>query len=140
MNERIVLVVSVYYERVSTLLEEGARLMAGELGVEIVSRHVVRGALEIPPAIVRLDSMDDGQEVDGYVGLGCILRGETSHYDIVSAESARGLMELGLGGIAVGNGVLTCENEVQAMERADRSKKDRGGDAMQACVGLIRLI
>ena len=140
MKERIALVVSEYYGSIVSLLEEGARVRAEELEVEIVKRCRVSGALEIPPAIVRIDSMDEEQEIEGYVALGCVLRGETSHYEIISTESARGLMELGLGGIAVGNGILTCENESQAIVRADRNQKDKGGEAMQACVELIRII
>jgi 6,7-dimethyl-8-ribityllumazine synthase len=77
---------------------------------------------------------------DGFVALGCVIRGETYHFEIVSGESARGLMELGLHhGLCIGNGVLTCENEEQALARASRDGQDKGGDAARACLALISI-
>ena len=75
---------------------------------------------------------------DGYVALGCVLRGETTHYEIVSGESARGLMDLTLKGLCIGNGILTCENEAQAWARAKISEGDKGGGAADTALAMIR--
>jgi 6,7-dimethyl-8-ribityllumazine synthase len=74
----------------------------------------------------------------GYVALGCVLRGETSHYDIVANESARGLMDLTLEGLCIGNGILTCETEAQAWERANTNAMDKGGGAAETALAMIR--
>ncbi|MCR9266716.1 MAG: 6,7-dimethyl-8-ribityllumazine synthase [Alphaproteobacteria bacterium] len=95
----------------------------------------VPGALEIPGAIVQAEIADAGY--DGYVALGCVIRGETTHYDYVCGESARGLMELNLNGVIAGNGILTVENRDQAMVRAVDKKK--GADATNAALSLIAL-
>ena len=76
--------------------------------------------------------------IDGYVALGCVLRGETTHYDIVANESARGIMELTLEGLCIGNGILTCENEAQAWARAKVDEMDKGGGAAEAALAMIR--
>lgn len=86
------------------------------------------------PAIVLAE---ETEQFDGYVALGCVIRGETSHYDIVAGESARGLMALSMEGIAVGNGILTCENGEQAMARASVSGKNKGGEAVKAALTMI---
>jgi 6,7-dimethyl-8-ribityllumazine synthase len=75
---------------------------------------------------------------DGYVALGCVLRGETSHYDIVANDSARGLMDLTMKGLAIGNGILTCDTEAQAWARARVSEMDKGGGAADAALAMIR--
>ncbi|MBL8905565.1 MAG: 6,7-dimethyl-8-ribityllumazine synthase [Rhizobiales bacterium] len=98
-------------------------------------RAAVPGALEIPGAIALAAAT---KRFDGYVALGCVLRGETSHYDIVANESSRGLMELSLKGLCIGNGILTCENEAQAWERANVSELDKGGGAADAALAMIR--
>ena len=96
------------------------------------------GALEIPVAIAMADASQ--QHFDGYVALGCVIRGETTHYETVCSESARGLMELAVAkNIAIGNGILTVENEAQAWERADAAQKDKGGDAARAALALATL-
>jgi len=76
---------------------------------------------------------------DGFVALGCVLRGETSHYDIVANLSARGLVDLTMKGLCIGNGILTCENEQQAMARARVSEMDKGGGAAEAALAMVRL-
>jgi 6,7-dimethyl-8-ribityllumazine synthase len=76
---------------------------------------------------------------EGYVALGCVIRGETSHYDIVANESARGLLDLTLTGLCIGNGILTCENEAQALARARVSEMNKGGFAAEAALSMIRL-
>jgi 6,7-dimethyl-8-ribityllumazine synthase len=102
---------------------------------EIIS---VPGALEIPAAIAFLASSD--KRFDGYVALGCVIRGETSHYDTVCNESARGLMDLALAeNLAIGNGIITVEDKDQAWARADQNRKDKGGDAARAALAMAKL-
>ncbi|MGE0239335.1 MAG: 6,7-dimethyl-8-ribityllumazine synthase [Parvibaculaceae bacterium] len=98
-------------------------------------RHAVPGALEIPGAIA---AAARAKRFDGYVALGCVLRGETSHYDIVANESARGIMDLTMTGLAIGNGILTCETEAQAWARARVAEMDKGGGAADAALAMIR--
>jgi 6,7-dimethyl-8-ribityllumazine synthase len=98
-------------------------------------RVAVPGALEIPGAIAL--AHETGL-YHGYVALGCVLRGETTHYDIVSNESARGIMDLTLEGLCIGNGILTCENEAQAWARAKVDDMDKGGGAAEAALAMIR--
>ena len=113
---------------------DGAQEAAAAAGarLDIVE---VPGALEIPGAIVQAELAD--AQYDGYVALGCVIRGETTHYDYVCTESARGLMDLNLGGVICGNGILTVENRDQAIKRAVDKKK--GADAANAALALIAL-
>lgn len=130
-----VLVVSApYYRNISEGLLRGARAVLDAAGaqVEVIE---VPGALEIPVAI-RLAA----DRFDGFVALGCVLRGETSHYDIVSEQSAAGLLALGTAaGLCIGNGILTCETRDQAARRADPNDMDKGGGAAAAALHLIAL-
>ena len=98
-------------------------------------RMAVPGALEIPGAIAL--AHETGL-YHGYVALGCVLRGETTHYDVVSNESARGIMDLTLEGLCIGNGILTCETEAQAWARAKVDDMDKGGGAADAALSMIR--
>lgn len=98
-------------------------------------RVAVPGSLELPGAIALAEA---SKRYDGYVALGCVLRGETTHYEIVSNESARGLLDLTLKGLCIGNGILTCENETQAWARAKTSEGDKGGGAADAALAMIR--
>jgi 6,7-dimethyl-8-ribityllumazine synthase len=98
-------------------------------------RATVPGSLEVPGAIAMAAKT---RRFDGFVALGCVLRGETSHYDIVAGESARGLVDLTMKGLCIGNGILTCENEDQAMARARVSGMDKGGAAAEAALAMIR--
>ncbi len=101
-------------------------------------RVSVPGALEIPAAIAMAHSGD--RHFDGYVALGCVIRGETTHYDTVCNASARGLMDLALAeNMAIGNGILTVENEDQAWVRADLARKDKGGDAARAAMAMATM-
>ena len=94
--------------------------------------------MEIPAAIAFAHS--GNQHFDGYIALGCVIRGETSHYDTVCNESSRGLMDLSLAeNMAIGNGILTVENEDQAWDRADKTRKDKGGDAARAAIAMAAL-
>lgn len=102
----------------------------------------VPGALEIPTAIAMADDaarLPTAPRYDGYVALGTVIRGETYHFEIVADQSAAGIRNLGLKGIAVGNGILTTEDEDQAWARARRSEGDKGGGAARACLDLIAL-
>lgn len=99
-------------------------------------RLAVPGALEIPAAIAFADSRGG---FDGYVALGCVIRGETYHFEIVAGESARALMALTLDGLAIGNGILTVENEAQAWARARPAEKNKGGEAAAAAVAMVSL-
>jgi 6,7-dimethyl-8-ribityllumazine synthase len=101
-------------------------------------RVSVPGALEIPAAITFAES--GKRHYDGYIALGCVIRGETTHYDIVCGESARALMDLAIAeNLAIGNGILTVENEEQAWDRADQDRKDKGGGAAEAALAMVAL-
>ena len=99
------------------------------------------GALEIPAmAAIALDAAAaQGRPYDGLATLGCVIRGETYHFEIVAGESARGIMALTMDGVAIGNGILTVENETQALVRADPKQKDKGGEAAKAAIALLEL-
>ncbi len=102
----------------------------------------VPGALEVPTAIAMADDaarLPTAPRYDGYVALGCVIRGETYHFEIVADQSAAGLRNLGLKGLAIGNGILTTEDEDQAWARARVSEGDKGGGAARACLDLIEL-
>jgi 6,7-dimethyl-8-ribityllumazine synthase len=139
---RILVVEARFYDAISDELLAGAsaRLSAAQVEVETIR---VPGALEIPiAATIALDAaMRSGKPFDGLVALGCVIRGETSHYDIVAGESARALMDLALSRkLPVGNGILTVDSEAQAMARARRGAGDKGGAAASAALALIRLV
>lgn len=137
MNQpRVLIATSRYYEHITLELEAGAGevLSAAEAVVETIE---VPGALEVPGVIAMAA---DAGRFDGFIALGCVIRGETSHYDYVCGESARGLMWLTVDRrLAIGNGILTVENEDQAMARADRKRKNKGADAANACLEMIKL-
>jgi 6,7-dimethyl-8-ribityllumazine synthase len=143
---RILIVESGYYEDIADMLLAGAKRALDAAGVayDVV---MVPGALEIAQAIViTLDAMrgakepNAGEAYHGVVALGCVIRGETSHYDIVAGESARALMEIGIvRGIPVGNGILTVDTAAQAKVRAALDSGDKGGTAAKAALALVRL-
>lgn len=139
----ILLVEARFYQAISDELMAGA-LRALEAAGCTWDRIAVPGALEIPAAInFAFRAMESGtaeKRWDGFVALGCVIRGETTHYDYVCQESAHGLQELALAhGLAIGNGILTVENEAQAWARARVSEKDKGGFAARACLDMIEL-
>lgn len=136
MSDTILIVDARFYDDIANELQSGATaaLKAAGMRYETVS---VPGALEIPAAI-RM-AMETGKYV-GYVALGCVIRGETTHYDYVCNESARGLADLALNYmLPIGNGILTVENRAQAMARARVSEKDKGGFAARACLSMLAL-
>lgn len=133
---RILLVEGRFYEDISDELAEGAIAEITKHGFEY-ERLFVPGAIEIPSAI---NFANDSGRYDGYVALGCVMRGETYHFEIVCNESARGLTWLTIDKkIAIGNGILTVENEEQAMERASVSRGNKGAYAALACMEMIYL-
>lgn len=130
----ILIIEARFYADLCDELAKGA-IAAIEKAGATWERVAVPGALEIPGAIAVAAKV---KRFDGYVALGCVLRGETSHYDIVANESARGIMDLTKMGLAIGNGILTCENEIQAWARARVSEMDKGGGAADAALAMIR--
>lgn len=137
---RVLIVDADFYRDLAAELVRGAVAELDARGIAY-DRVSVPGALEIPPAISLASRRGDGGPVyDGYVALGCVIRGETSHYDIVCGESARGLTELALDrNLAIGNGILTADTGDQAWARADVDRKNKGRDAVIACLGLVDL-
>lgn len=131
---RILIVEARFYPDISDALYEGAMNVLTGAGAAM-ERVAVPGALEIPGAIRQA-----ARRYDGFVALGCVIRGETYHFEIVSNESARGLMDLTIReGLCIGNGILTVENEEQALVRATPGQGNKGGDAAKACLALIQL-
>jgi len=125
-----------FYDHIQGMLLAGATAALEGAGATYET-VAVPGALEIPTAIALADA---SERFDGYVALGCVIRGETSHYDIVAGESARGLVQLGMErGCPIGNGILTVDTEAQALVRADPKGKNKGGDAARAALALIGL-
>ena len=134
----LLLVIAPYYAHLAALLREGAERAVAAAGAtcEIAT---VPGAFEIPPAIALAARLTAGR-FDGFVGLGCVIRGETTHYDHICAETARALQDMGVrDGLAIGYGILTVENEAQALARAAPDGRDKGGEATRACLALVEL-
>ena len=143
MNEpfRVLIVEARFFEGLADALLEGAKDALREQGADfdVVS---VPGALEVPTAIALAEEagrFPTAPRYDGYVALGCVIRGETYHFEVVSDQSAAALSGLGLKGLVIGNGILTTEDEDQAWARARRSEGDKGGGAARACLDLIAL-
>ena len=124
-----------FYDHLNDMLIAGARaaLKAAGHKVEVIT---VPGALEIPGAIALAEQSG---MYEGYVAIGVVIRGETYHFEIVAGESARGIMALTMDGIAIGNGILTVENDEQALVRADPAQKDKGGEAAKAAIAMLKL-
>lgn len=132
---RLLIVVAPYYKDITDQLVEGARGVAAACGAE-VDLVEVPGALEVPTAIGLAERM---AKYDGYVALGCVIRGETTHYDTVCNDSSRAITLLGLQGACIGNGILTVENRPQALARAEVAGQNKGGGAAAAALHLIAL-
>ena len=130
---RILIVEARFYADLADALLDGAR-RALEAAGATHETITVPGALEIPGAVSLA-----AERFDGFVALGTVIRGETYHFEIVASESARGLMALTLDGLAIGNGILTVENEAQAWVRVNRAEKDKGGEAAKAALAMIEL-
>ena len=130
---RFLIVEARFYEHLNDMLIQGASDALAKAG-NIVDKLTVPGALEIPGAIAA--AAESGQ-YDAFVALGVVIRGETYHFEIVAGESARGIMALTMDGIAVGNGILTVENEAQAIVRADPKQLNKGAGAAEAAMALL---
>lgn len=141
VTPHILLVEARFYEGIADALYDGASAALGAAGVthECIA---VPGVFEIP-AVIRMavrsmDFFSGRRRFDGYVALGCVIRGETSHYDYVCGESARKLQDLACDHtLALGYGILTCENKEQAWARAAVDRKNKGGDAAEACLAML---
>ncbi|GAA4769639.1 6,7-dimethyl-8-ribityllumazine synthase [Novosphingobium ginsenosidimutans] len=132
---KFLIVEARFYDHLNDQLIAGAKaaLKAAGHQADVIT---VPGALEIPGAI---SLADQAQLYDGYVAIGVVIRGETYHFEIVAGESARGIMALTMDGMAIGNGILTVENEQQALVRADPAQKDKGGEAAKAAIAMLEL-
>lgn len=138
---RILLVEARFYDDIADLLLAGAMKELKAAGAD-VDRISVPGSLEIPAAIaIALDAATKKRRpYDGVVALGCVIRGDTIHFEIVSNESARGLMELAVTrNVLIGNGIITVNTEAQALVRARPEEQDKGGDAARAALSLVRV-
>lgn len=134
---KILVIEARYYTKISDALLEGALdvLQAAKVDIQKVN---VPGALEIPHVISMAEA--SGSNFDGYVALGCVIRGETTHYDYVCEESARAIMDLAVNQqLAIGNGIITVENEDQAWARAKKDEKNKGGFAANAALKMIKI-
>lgn len=137
MSGHYLIVEARFYEALADAQVAGA-IRALEAAGASYERVSVPGALEIPAAIAFAHG--GPRHFDGYVALGCVIRGETTHYDIVCTESSRALMDLSIAeDLAIGNGILTVENEDQAWDRADQNRKDKGGGAAEAALAMVAL-
>jgi 6,7-dimethyl-8-ribityllumazine synthase len=132
---RVLIAEARFYAHLNDMLLAGARRALEEAG-HTHETITLPGALELPGAIALAA---EGGEFDAFVALGVVIRGETYHFEIVAGESARGIMALTMDGLAVGNGILTVENEAQAIVRADPGQGDKGGDAARAALALLAL-
>lgn len=132
---RFLIIEARFYDHLNDMLIAGARAALENAGhdVEVVT---VPGALEIPGAIALAA---ESELYAGYVAIGVVIRGETYHFEIVAGESARGIMALTMDGMAIGNGILTVENEQQALVRADPVQKNKGGEAALAALAMLDL-
>ena len=137
MSERLLIIESPYYPEITEALRQGALAAIEAAGATADRVLEIPAALSMAVASVR---RGQGPVYDGYVLLGCVIRGETSHYDIVANESARAVMDLSVEyQLAVGNGILTVNNGDQARVRSDINKKNKGGDAARAALAMISL-
>ena len=134
---KILIIEARYYEAISEDLLKGALAALQQAGAQVTKVNVP-GALEIPHVISYAEAANSGY--DGYVALGCVIRGETTHYDYVCEESARALMDLAVNQqLAIGNGIITVENEAQASARSKVDQKNKGGFAASAVVKMIKI-
>jgi 6,7-dimethyl-8-ribityllumazine synthase len=132
---RILIVEARFYDHLNDLLLDGARAALEDAG-HAHETITVPGALEIPGAI---SLAAESGRYEGFVALGVVIRGETYHFEIVAGESARGVMALTMDGLAIGNGILTVENEAQALTRARPDEKNKGGEAAKAALAMMAL-
>lgn len=132
---RFLIVEARFYNHLNDMLVDGARSALAAAGHDS-DVLTVPGALEIPAAI---SIVAESGQYDGFVAIGVVIRGETYHFEIVAGESARGIMALTMDGLPIGNGIITVENEEQALARADKTRKDKGGEAANAAIAMLDL-
>ena len=134
--KKILIVTSRFYKEISNDLEKEATkiLISHDYEYDMIN---VPGAFEVPAAIAKANN---NNKYMGYVALGCIIRGETSHYDYVCKESARALMNISLEGVAIGYGILTCENKEQAIIRSKPDGLNKGKAAALACISMVKIL
>ncbi|WP_373088392.1 6,7-dimethyl-8-ribityllumazine synthase [Sneathiella sp.] len=132
---RFLIVEARFYDHLNDMLIDGARSALAAAGHDS-GVLTVPGALEIPGAI---SIVAESSQYDGFVAIGVVIRGETYHFEIVAGESARGLMALTMDGLPIGNGIITVESEDQALARADKTRKDKGGEAAKAAMAMLDL-
>ena len=142
-SAKILIVEGRFYEDIADEMFKGARQVLDAAGVEY-ERLAVPGAFEVPQAVrMAIRSMEIGSATNryaGFIGFGCVIRGGTTHYDYVCQESARALMDIPMTySVALGYGILTCENSEQAWERADVTKKNKGGAVASACLQMMEV-
>ncbi len=136
---RILIVEARFYEHIADALLAGATRVLDEAGATY-DRITVPGALEVPAAIAMALDAAKRAPYDGVVALGCVIQGETYHFELVSNESARGLMDLSINRqLAIGNGILTCDNETQARARATPDNRNKGASAARAALAMVAL-
>ncbi|MBI1778874.1 MAG: 6,7-dimethyl-8-ribityllumazine synthase [Proteobacteria bacterium] len=138
IKAHVLVAIARFYDDIADELVRGATAVLATSGASW-EMATVPGAFEIPAAL-RFASVRRRRRFDGYVALGCVIRGETSHYDYVCGESARGLQDLAVQhGLAIGYGILTVDTKAQAWERAKVDRLDKGGDAARACLAMVAL-
>jgi 6,7-dimethyl-8-ribityllumazine synthase len=138
-HPHVLIVEARFYPQISDELLRGATAALSAAGASF-DRVEVPGVFEIPAAIRMAIAASDGRRYDGFLALGCVIRGETTHYDIVANESARALQDLvSAFTLALGFGVLTVENEAQAWARARVDQKNKGAEAAEACLAMVQL-
>ena len=142
-DSKVLIVESRFYEDISDELCKGAITVLENARIEY-ERIAVPGAFEIPQAILQaihsLEYNPNKNHFAGFIGLGCVIRGETSHYDYVCQEASRGMMDIAMEyRVALGYGILTVENHEQAWDRASVSKKNKGGDVANACLRMMEV-
>lgn len=141
LHGHVLIIEARFYEKISDLLAEGAIAELSERGVTF-ERLAVPGALEIPQVLAAAAAARANKTkfFDGAIALGCVIRGETAHYDIVCNNANHWLMDVAIRhDVPVGNGILTVENESQALMRASGGRDNKGGDAARACLRLIEM-
>jgi len=135
MASHVLIIEAPFYQDITDDLITGVTQVLDQADVTY-DRISVPGAFEIP-GVIRFSDTANADRYDGYVAVGCVIRGETSHYDYVAGECCRALMDLSLEGLAIGNGVLTVENQDQARVRSNINQKNKGGDAAEACLAMM---
>lgn len=134
---KLLVVEARFYNDINDVYMDGVKSKLLEKGIDY-DVITISGALEIP-SVIKFAEKSNKVNYDGYIAIGCVVRGETTHYDYVCEESARAIMDINLGGVIVVNGILTVENKDQAIARASKNEKDKGGFVVDACVELINI-